>query len=403
MSQFVSAYINGDEATAKEIDARLQPIHQILFVESSPQPTKWALASDGQDRYRHPIAAAADVGGESPRTRTTVARGRSHRVIRRRFRAALTICLMLLAGCGWMSDDKGFFVDRSNDYLKAKEGPPLIVPEDLSSTSIENTMAIPQISSTQRHVNFEGGAPRPEAIYAREEAEGVKIQKLGDQRWLLVPQAPAVVWPKVKQFFADNGVAIELEQPQTGRIDTEWMTISSKAARDVVRLSISDARQSAGVTTGRDRVRVLIEPGIRDRSTEIHLRYENDSKSMPHEDVMPAQSDIVEVETQLLNELGGYIAANVAGREHLVRRTQHQHAEQGGIAARRVGPADAAAQSRFRSRVGHGQPGSARSESRRHRRGPLRRCVLRDRHRPDVEPGRKTVDLDALVPQRAQA
>ncbi len=233
-------------------------------------------------------------------------------MIRRSLRSGLTICLMLLTGCGWMSDDKGFFVDRSNDYLKAKEGPPLVVPEDLSSTSIQNTMAIPQISSTQRHVNFEGGAPRPEAIYAREEAEGVKIQKLGDQRWLLVPQPPAVVWPKVKQFFADNGVAIELEQPQTGRIDTEWMTISSKAARDVVRLSISDAKQAAGVATGRDRVRVLIEPGIRDRSTEIHLRYENDSKSMPHEDVMPAQSDIVEVETQLLNELGGYIAANVA-------------------------------------------------------------------------------------------
>jgi 4-hydroxy-tetrahydrodipicolinate synthase len=43
MAQFVSAYIDGDEPAAKEIDARLQPIHQILFVESSPQPTKWAL------------------------------------------------------------------------------------------------------------------------------------------------------------------------------------------------------------------------------------------------------------------------------------------------------------------------------------------------------------------------
>ena len=43
MAQFVSAYLDGDEAAAKEIDARLQPIHQILFVESSPQPTKWAL------------------------------------------------------------------------------------------------------------------------------------------------------------------------------------------------------------------------------------------------------------------------------------------------------------------------------------------------------------------------
>ena len=43
MAQFVSAYLEGDEARAREIDARLQPIHEILFVETSPQPVKWAL------------------------------------------------------------------------------------------------------------------------------------------------------------------------------------------------------------------------------------------------------------------------------------------------------------------------------------------------------------------------
>jgi 4-hydroxy-tetrahydrodipicolinate synthase len=43
MAQFVSAYLEGDEARACEIDARLQPIHQVLFVETSPQPVKWAL------------------------------------------------------------------------------------------------------------------------------------------------------------------------------------------------------------------------------------------------------------------------------------------------------------------------------------------------------------------------
>ena len=232
-------------------------------------------------------------------------------MIQGRLRLCMLVCASLIAGCGWMSDDKGFFVDRTNDYLKATERPPLIIPDDLSSTAIQNSMGIPQVSSAQRHVNFEGGAPRPEAIYARDEAEGVKIQKLGDSRWLLIPQPPSVVWPKVKQFFADNGVAIELEQPLNGRIDTEWMTVSSDAARDVVRLSIIDGKQSVGLTTGRDRVRVLVEPGIRDRSTEIHLRFENDSKSMP-QDAMPERSDIAEVESQLLNELGGYIAANVA-------------------------------------------------------------------------------------------
>jgi len=43
MAQFVSAYLEGHVDRAAEIDARLQPIHQILFVETSPQPVKWAL------------------------------------------------------------------------------------------------------------------------------------------------------------------------------------------------------------------------------------------------------------------------------------------------------------------------------------------------------------------------
>jgi len=43
MAQFVSAYLEGDVERAAAIDAKLQPIHQILFVETSPQPVKWAL------------------------------------------------------------------------------------------------------------------------------------------------------------------------------------------------------------------------------------------------------------------------------------------------------------------------------------------------------------------------
>ena len=225
---------------------------------------------------------------------------------------ALIACATWLSSCGWMNDDKGFFVDRSNDYLKAKERPPLVIPDDLSSTAIQSTNPVPELASSRHHVNFERGAPRPETIYAREESEGVKIQKLGDQRWLLIPQPPVVVWPKVKQFFADNGVAIAAEQPESGRLDTEWLSISTTAARDVIRLAISDGKHEAGITTGRDRIRVLVEQGIRDRSSEIHLRYENDSKAMPYEEVMPAQSDLATVESQLLNDLGAYIAANVA-------------------------------------------------------------------------------------------
>ena len=43
MSQFCDAYLQGNTQEAKRLDAQLQPVHEILFCETSPTPTKWAL------------------------------------------------------------------------------------------------------------------------------------------------------------------------------------------------------------------------------------------------------------------------------------------------------------------------------------------------------------------------
>jgi len=48
MSQFCEAYLNADHDLAAKLDAQLQPIHEILFVEPSPTATKWALQSMGR-------------------------------------------------------------------------------------------------------------------------------------------------------------------------------------------------------------------------------------------------------------------------------------------------------------------------------------------------------------------
>ncbi len=47
MAQFCRAWREGDADLARSLDAELQPIHEILFVEPSPQPTKWALYEMG--------------------------------------------------------------------------------------------------------------------------------------------------------------------------------------------------------------------------------------------------------------------------------------------------------------------------------------------------------------------
>ena len=45
MAEFCAAYLRGDTDRAAVIDRSLQPVHDILFVESSPTPAKWALAN----------------------------------------------------------------------------------------------------------------------------------------------------------------------------------------------------------------------------------------------------------------------------------------------------------------------------------------------------------------------
>ena len=47
MHDFCEAFLSGDHQRAAELDESLQAMHAALFLESSPTPTKWALAEMG--------------------------------------------------------------------------------------------------------------------------------------------------------------------------------------------------------------------------------------------------------------------------------------------------------------------------------------------------------------------
>jgi 4-hydroxy-tetrahydrodipicolinate synthase len=48
MSEFCAAFLAGEKERAAALDVRLQPMHEILFAETSPSPTKWALFEMGR-------------------------------------------------------------------------------------------------------------------------------------------------------------------------------------------------------------------------------------------------------------------------------------------------------------------------------------------------------------------
>ncbi|HEY3700287.1 MAG TPA: 4-hydroxy-tetrahydrodipicolinate synthase [Spongiibacteraceae bacterium] len=48
MSQMCAAALRGDAASAREINEKLMPLHEKLFVEANPIPVKWAVAELGK-------------------------------------------------------------------------------------------------------------------------------------------------------------------------------------------------------------------------------------------------------------------------------------------------------------------------------------------------------------------
>ena len=231
---------------------------------------------------------------------------------------AITILLasLVVAGCGWLNNGEGLILDPSDDYLEAQQDSDLVVPEDLRSLTNTDPFPIPVAPQPVNPRFYPRRPPLPDAIYANDNRDEVRIQTLGDRRWLLVPESPTTVWPKLKQFLAENGISVSYDSPEVGRLNTDWLRVEDQQYRDVIRTVLRDTKQSGSLQVGQDRLLIKVEQGLRPLTTEIHLRHENDSLTLPMRDDIENLdvlfSDLTQAERDLLSEIGAYIAAKVS-------------------------------------------------------------------------------------------
>ena len=238
---------------------------------------------------------------------------------------ATTLVAMLmgagaLSGCRLLADDRGLFVDPRDDYLQAKPGKPLEIPGGLAGAGIVDAWPIPDIVEQPVVKVYPTEAPRPAVLVGRD-FDAVRIQRLGTVRWIVLGDPPAQVWPTLKQFLAESGVAVGREDPRLGIVDSAWLVVADENHGDVLRTAIRDGRvkhiQTTGtaVPAGRDRVRFRVERGIRRGSTEVHVVHQRVLGTS--DDEAPA---IVEVEAEVTSKLAEYFAAGVGDAVSMVGR-----------------------------------------------------------------------------------
>jgi outer membrane protein assembly factor BamC len=199
--------------------------------------------------------------------------------------ALLAALMVSSSGCSWLFGDDGMFRDRSHDYRKAKLEPPLQLPEHIDSEAIDDSYAIPTISD---HSGLEGEfeVPRPEPLTEDVARDAVRINTLGDQRWILVDGAPGQVWPRLRGFLSLNQLAVQRIDAASGIIETNWL-------------------QPSGEGILRERYRFRIEQGVQRGSSEIYV-LQADIRAGQED--WPATSNSVEREQLITQELAQYLA-----------------------------------------------------------------------------------------------
>ena len=223
--------------------------------------------------------------------------------MKRAYRGSLfVIAGLVLAACH--GGPLVFFKERQSEYRLAGTAPPLRVPEDLDGRRVQPLLVVPDIpQKTKVGSVLDPIDPKPQGLVGIADDQYVKIQKLGERHWLVVGEAPAVVWPRVKQYLTNNRVTLVADEPDAGRLESQWLELTD-LGEDSIRRSL---RKAAGDDSRAAKLFVKVEPGLREGSAEVHIRESSDVLSRTN---WPEKSTLDTAEELLLNSLGEFLAAD---------------------------------------------------------------------------------------------
>ena len=168
------------------------------------------------------------------------------------------------------------FIDNTSDYKGAGRSKPLEVPPDLTKLNSSDAYSVPGGSTTYNTYNQaqEGVEAGVEKVLPT--SDGVRMEKAGAQRWLVVNAPAERIWPVVREFWIDQGFAVRVESADTGVMETEWVDSDAiKAADDKKNIGQKFDKWLDRLSGLADRrkFRTRLERGEREGSTEIYMTH----------------------------------------------------------------------------------------------------------------------------------
>jgi len=220
-------------------------------------------------------------------------------------RLSLLGLVAMLGACAVLEGDK-------IDYKSARRGPSLEVPPDLTQIARDSRYTVPAGPVTaSSFAAAQGQQPGGAATVATSttaalSAGDVRIERLGNQRWLVVGRPAEQLWNPVREFWQESGFVLTLDQANLGIMETDWAENRAKIPQDIIRNTIGRVLDQLYSTSERDLFRTRLERSA-SGGTEIYISHrgmqEVYSNQMRDQTVWTPRPSDPELEAEFLRRL----------------------------------------------------------------------------------------------------
>lgn len=166
---------------------------------------------------------------------------------------------MLATGCSSVSN--ALSGDKIDYRSSGAQSVRLDVPPDLSQLPGQQryNQATPSIVSASSLARQNPQAEAAPVAISPTERGGIKLERQGQMRWLVVNQPPEAIYSQVRGFWSDIGFELTVDRPEAGVMETNFSENRAKLPEDGVRNLLGRVYDMLYDTGLRDSFRTRIE------------------------------------------------------------------------------------------------------------------------------------------------
>lgn len=208
------------------------------------------------------------------------------------------------------------FGNKNADFkTEGAARPSLEVPPDLVTPGTSDRYAIPgkpgdTSLSTYTQARTNTGKVATDTVLPAT-ASGLRIERSGSTRWLVVPGTPEQRWPELRAFWLDSGFTLAVDKPEIGVMETNWAENRSNIPMDFLRKwlgKVGDAVYDSGL---RDRFRIRMERGSAPGTVEFFFAHQGAEEK--YVDAIQTRWEIRPTDPMLEAEMLNRFMARLAG------------------------------------------------------------------------------------------